>query len=95
MMQFIQNLNEARFFRYQDNFDGKRVSNLASTLYYLMLMIEVFKTPTGKILVSIILALGLACILQMSFKSNNMVIINEIKHIAKFNCYQPVLFFSI
>ena len=41
-----------------------------------MLMIEVFKTPTGKILVSIILALGLACILQMSFKSNNMIIIN-------------------
>ena len=43
MMQFIQNLNEARFFRYQDNFDGKRVSNLASTLYYLMLMIEVLR----------------------------------------------------
>ena len=41
-----------------------------------MLMIEVFKTPTGKILVSIILALGLACILQMSFKSNNMIIVN-------------------
>ena len=43
MMQFIQNLNEARFFRYQDNFDGKRVSNLASTLYYLMLLIEVLR----------------------------------------------------
>jgi len=41
-----------------------------------MLMIQLFKTPNGKILVSIILALGLACILQMSFKNANMIIVN-------------------
>jgi hypothetical protein len=41
-----------------------------------MLMIQLFKTPNGKILVSIILALGLACILQMSFKNANIIIVN-------------------
>ena len=41
-----------------------------------MLMIQLFKTQNGKILVSIILALGLACILQMSFKNANMIIVN-------------------
>ena len=39
-MQFIQSLTEARFFRYQDNFDGKHVSSLATTLYLLLLLLE-------------------------------------------------------
>jgi hypothetical protein len=41
-----------------------------------MRLIESMKTSTGKIVVSIILALGLASILRMSFKNANMVIIN-------------------
>jgi hypothetical protein len=41
-----------------------------------MRLIESMKTPTGKILVSIILALGLASLLRMSFKNANMIIIN-------------------
>ena len=41
-----------------------------------MRLIESMKTPNGKILVSIILALGLASLLRMSFKNANMVIIN-------------------
>ena len=34
------------------------------------------KTPKGKIMTSIILALGLASLLRMSFKNANMVILN-------------------
>ena len=34
------------------------------------------KTPKGKIMSSIILALGLASLLRMSFKNANMVILN-------------------
>jgi hypothetical protein len=41
-----------------------------------MRLIEVMKTNTGKIVVSVILALGLASLLRMSFKNANMVIIN-------------------
>ncbi len=41
-----------------------------------MRLIEVMKTNTGKVIVSVILALGLASILRMSFKNANMVIIN-------------------
>jgi hypothetical protein len=41
-----------------------------------MHLIELIKTPHGKIIVSIILALGLASLLRMSFKNANMVIIN-------------------
>ena len=41
-----------------------------------MRLIESMKTPAGKILVSIILALGLASLLRMSFKNANMIIIN-------------------
>jgi hypothetical protein len=41
-----------------------------------MRLIESMKTPTGKILLSIILALGLASLLRMSFKNANMIIIN-------------------
>lgn len=39
-------------------------------------MLEVIKSPNGKILVSIVLAIGLACILRLSFKNTNMVIVN-------------------
>lgn len=39
-------------------------------------MLELIKSSNGKILVSIILAVGLACILRASFKNANMVIIN-------------------
>ena len=38
-------------------------------------LIELMKTPNGKILCSIILALGLASMLRMSFKNANMVIV--------------------
>jgi hypothetical protein len=41
-----------------------------------MRLIEAMKTSTGNIVVSVILALGLASILRMSFKNANMVIIN-------------------
>lgn len=41
-----------------------------------MRLIESMKTPNGNILVSIILALGLASLLRMSFKNANMIIIN-------------------
>ena len=41
-----------------------------------MRLVESMKSPNGKIVVSIILALGLASILRMSFKNANMVIIN-------------------
>ena len=39
-------------------------------------MLEVIKSPNGKILVSIVLAIGLACVLRLSFKNANMVIVN-------------------
>ncbi len=41
-----------------------------------MKAIEFMKTPKGKIMTSIILALGLASLLRMSFKNANMVILN-------------------
>lgn len=41
-----------------------------------MHVLEILKTSNGKILVSIILAVGLSCILQMSFNNANIVIIN-------------------
>ena len=41
-----------------------------------MRLVESMKSPNGKIIVSIILALGLASLLRMSFKNANMVIIN-------------------
>jgi len=41
-----------------------------------MRLIEVMKSNTGKVVVSVILALGLASLLRMSFKNANMVIIN-------------------
>lgn len=41
-----------------------------------MRLVESMKSPNGKIVVSIILALGLASVLRMSFKNANMVIIN-------------------
>ena len=40
-MQFIQGLAEARFFRYQDNFDGKLISDIGTTLFLLLLLIEI------------------------------------------------------
>jgi hypothetical protein len=39
-------------------------------------LLDFMKTPNGKIVSSIILALGLASILRMSFKNANMIIIN-------------------
>lgn len=39
-------------------------------------LIEFLKTSNGQIISSIILALGIASILRMSFKNANMVIIN-------------------
>jgi hypothetical protein len=41
-----------------------------------MRLIELMKTDKGKIITSIILALGLASILRMSFANANMIIIN-------------------
>ena len=41
-----------------------------------MRLIESMKSSNGKIIFSIILALGLASLLRMSFKNANMVIIN-------------------
>ena len=41
-----------------------------------MRLIESMKSPNGKIIVSVILALGLASLLRMSFKNANMIIIN-------------------
>lgn len=41
-----------------------------------MRLVESMKSPNGKIIVSIILALGLASLLRMSFKNANMIIIN-------------------
>ena len=41
-----------------------------------MKIIEFAKTPTGKSVISIILAVGLACLLRMSFKNANLIIIN-------------------
>ncbi len=41
-----------------------------------MRLLELMKSPNGKILVSIILAVGLASLLRMSFKNANMIIIN-------------------
>lgn len=39
-------------------------------------IIDFMKSPRGRIVVSIILALGLASMLRLSFKNANMVIIN-------------------
>jgi len=39
-------------------------------------MLEFSKTPVGKNIISVILAVGLACLLRMSFKNANMIIIN-------------------
>jgi hypothetical protein len=39
-------------------------------------ILQFMETPRGRITVSIILALGLASLLRMSFKNANMVIIN-------------------
>jgi hypothetical protein len=41
-----------------------------------MRLIETLRTPNGKILVAILLAIGLACLLRMSFRNANMIIIN-------------------
>ena len=41
-----------------------------------MRMLEFSKTPVGKNIISVILAVGLACLLRMSFKNANMIIIN-------------------
>ncbi len=41
-----------------------------------MRLIESMKSSNGKIIFSIILALGLASLLRMSFKNANMIIIN-------------------
>lgn len=41
-----------------------------------MRLIEVMKSSNGRIVVSVILALGLASLLRMSFKNSNIVIIN-------------------
>ena len=38
--------------------------------------LEFMKTPQGSIINSIVLALGLACLLRMSFQNANMIIIN-------------------
>ena len=40
-----------------------------------MRLIKLMKTDTGRKIVSVILALGLACILRISYKDANMVII--------------------
>lgn len=40
---FINSLIEARFFRYQENFDGRKISELANTLFLLMLLLEVVR----------------------------------------------------
>ena len=40
-----------------------------------MILINFMKTNTGRNIVSIILALGLACILRISYKDANMIII--------------------
>ena len=40
-----------------------------------MYLIEFMKTKQGKIFTSIILALGIACMLRISYKEANMVII--------------------
>jgi len=40
-----------------------------------MKVIELLKTPNGRIIGSIIIALGLACILRIACKDANMVII--------------------
>ena len=40
-----------------------------------MKIIELMKTKQGKIITSIVLALGLACMLRISYKEANMVII--------------------
>ena len=40
-----------------------------------MSFVELIKTPNGKIVVSIILAFGLACMLRIACKNANMVII--------------------
>lgn len=39
-------------------------------------IIELIKTDKGKIITGIILAIGLVCILRMSFLNANMIIIN-------------------
>lgn len=41
-----------------------------------MRLVELMKSPNGNIIVSIILALGLASLLRMSFKNANMIILN-------------------
>jgi hypothetical protein len=41
-----------------------------------MRLLDLMKTANGKIIVSIILAVGLASLLRMSFKNANMIIIN-------------------
>jgi hypothetical protein len=48
MMQFIQDLHEARLFRYQDSFDGKRISDMSTALYLMLLMIEVLRRYDDK-----------------------------------------------
>lgn len=40
-----------------------------------MSFVELIKTPNGRIVVSIILAFGLACMLRIACKNANMVII--------------------
>lgn len=40
-----------------------------------MILIDFMKTNTGRIIISIVLALGLACILRITCKDANMIII--------------------
>ena len=42
-MNFIQDLLESRVFRYEDNFDKKPISDIATTLFFLLLLIEVMR----------------------------------------------------
>lgn len=42
-MQFIQSLIEARLYRYQDDFNSKKVSDLSNALYLMMLLLEVIR----------------------------------------------------
>ena len=39
-------------------------------------IIDLFRKPKGRIVIGIILAVGLACLLRMSFINANMIIIN-------------------
>lgn len=48
MLEFIQEMNEAKLFQNRDTLDGKTIKDLASTTYLMILILELLRTEEPK-----------------------------------------------